>query len=153
MAKKTNHKKLRKLILQFIEYNIAGQAFFWSGYLVFFILYTLLSADFFVAKIIGNIVGLTVNYLIERYWVFARQGVQKRSRQEAERYWLLSAVNFFLDVILVWGLKEIGISPYIGNFISSYFFFFWNYLWYKFWVFPVYHSGKHRSVKIRRRIA
>lgn len=153
MAHKKKHKKLRKLILQLIEYNIAGQAFFWSGYLAFFILYTLIGTDFFVAKITGNIVGLTVNYLIERYWVFYRQNVEKRSRQEAIRYWILSAVNFGLDVLIVYGLKEIGITPYIGNFISSYFFFFWNYLWYKFWVFPEYHSGKHRAVKIRRRIA
>ena len=153
MAKKSKYKKLRKLILQFIEYNIAGQAFFWSGYLAFFIIYTLLKGDFFVAKIVGNVIGLTVNYIIERYWVFARQNVKKRSREEASRYWILSAVNFGMDVLLVWGLKNIGISPYIGNFISSYFFTFWNYFWYKFWVFPVYRSGHHRSVKIRRRIA
>jgi hypothetical protein len=36
---------------------------------------------------------------------------------------------------MIWGLKSIGISPYVGFFISAGFFTAWNYLWYRFWVF------------------
>ncbi len=36
---------------------------------------------------------------------------------------------------IVGGLRAIGITPYIGQFISSGFFTVWNWLWYSMWVF------------------
>jgi hypothetical protein len=41
-----------------------------------------------------------------------------------------------LDYAIIGGLKAIGITPYIGFFISSLFFTVWSWLWYKYWVFP-----------------
>ena len=40
-----------------------------------------------------------------------------------------------MDYAIIWGLTFIGITPYIGFFISSGFFTVWSWLWYKHWVF------------------
>ncbi len=45
-------------------------------------------------------------------------------------------MDFALDYFIVYWLKGVGITPYIGQFISSGFFTVWKYLWYRLWVFP-----------------
>jgi hypothetical protein len=40
-----------------------------------------------------------------------------------------------IDYLIILGLKKIGISPYIGQFVSAGFFWGWNFFWYRFWVF------------------
>lgn len=154
MAKKKN-KKLHKLLFQIVGYNIAGLAFFAASYSTFWLLYEfVIKGDFLVAKIVGNMLGLTVNYLIERYWVFRRDNAKKRSFAEAARYWILSFVNFWIDIAIVYLLKEYaGITPYIGNFVSSWFFTVWNFLWYKYWVFPEYKAKRPKRVAAKRKYA
>jgi hypothetical protein len=53
----------------------------------------------------------------------------------AKKYTILTIFNFGLDYLIVGGLKHLGISPYVGLFISAGFFTVWNYLWYRFWIF------------------
>jgi putative flippase GtrA len=59
------------------------------------------------------------------------------------KYTALTLVNLALDYAIIWGLKQIGISPYIGFFLSAGFFTVWNYVWYRLWVF----YAKSRGVK------
>jgi len=63
-----------------------------------------------------------------------------------------------LDQGIVGGLREIGISPYIGQFVSSGFFTVWNWLWYSMWVFKKqkktapkhqHSNALHRHKKVR----
>jgi putative flippase GtrA len=129
-------KKQAKEIKRITEYMVSGGAFFWSGYLVFFLLDKGLGAAFFWAKSISTLVGWTVNYLLQRYWVFKNPALAKHQTEVTGRYTFITIVNFILDYFIVYGLKVFGITPYIGQFISSAFFTVWNYLWYKFWVFP-----------------
>lgn len=135
MVKRKNSQR-RKLIIQFIEYMIAGGAYFWTGYLTFALLWSALDWSLWWAKLGANIVGWTVNFILQRYWVFRNPNLKGHLGQVTGRYLFITAVNFVLDYFIVWGLTLIGISPYIGQFISSGFFTVWNYLWYRFWVFP-----------------
>jgi putative flippase GtrA len=57
-----------------------------------------------------------------------------------------------MDYGIVAGLKAAGITPYIGQFISSGFFTVWNYFWYRFWVFPT-QFAKHKSKVSVMRVA
>lgn len=43
-------KKRRKLIIQLIEYMVSGGAYFWSGYVIFFVTYSKLSWGLWWAK-------------------------------------------------------------------------------------------------------
>ena len=129
-------KKEKREIRRFTEYMISGGAYFWSGYLVFFFIDKGLGAAFFWAKSISTLAGWTVNYILQRYWVFRNPELAKHKTQVTGRYIFITLLDFVLDYFIVYGLKSIGITPYIGQFVSSAFFTVWNYFWYKFWVFP-----------------
>jgi putative flippase GtrA len=129
-------KKQRKEITRITEYLISGGAYFWSGYAVFFVCDQLLGLNLWWAKLIANIAGWVVNYTLQRYWVFKNPSLAKHQTEVTTRYIALTLFNFLLDYGIVRGLQIVGITPYIGQFISASFFTVWNYLWYKLWVFP-----------------
>ena len=128
-------KFARHEVIQFVEYMIGGSAYFWSGYVVFAICYSGFGWRWWPAKMLADAVGWTLNYLIQRYWVFSNPRLARKEKVVAGKYTVLTAINFGLDYALIGGLKALGISPYIGFFISAGFFTVWNYAWYRFWVF------------------
>lgn len=147
----------RKEVARVIEYLVTGGAWFWSGYLMFAFCYSILKIDIVPAKVFSYVFGLTVNWLLQRYWVFS--DTKTTAPQEAamnRRYIYLAVLNLVIDTAIVWFLAEVGITPYIGQFVSAGFFTVWNYVWYKWWVFarggqpghrhqaaPVLHRHKH----------
>jgi putative flippase GtrA len=138
-------KKEKREVKRITEYMVSGGAYFWSGYLTFFLIDQGLHGSFFWAKSISTLTGWTVNYVLQRYWVFNNPKLKKHQTEVTDRYILITLVNFVLDYAIVWGLKNVGISPYIGQFISSGFFTVWNYLWYRLWVFPEKYPRRKRT--------
>jgi len=124
-----------KELKRFSKYWLGGGIYFWSGYLIFFVLYGPLHWNWVPAKIIADAVGWSSNYVVQRKFAFADQ-IHLKEIQHLSRYLIIEAVGFVLDYLIVGGLKSIGITPYIGLFISAIFFTFWSYAWYKYWVFP-----------------
>lgn len=126
----------KSLKLQFIQYMVAGGAFFWSGYVAFALFDAVFGWPLFIAKQLANLIGLTVNYILEDRWVFknAKQKKQHDQRRTG-RYVVITIVNFGIDYLIVASLKDAGITPYIGQFVSAGFFTIWNFIWYKYWVF------------------
>jgi len=134
-SKKTYHQKQRPEVVRIIQYMISGGAYFWSGYIVFFIADQWLGLNLWWAKLAANLTGWTVNFLLQRYWVFNSSTLKGKQTQVTSRYVAITALNFILDYLIVRGLKSIGLTPYLGQFVSAGFFTIWNYLWYKLWVF------------------
>jgi len=139
MAKKIKKKpakvgKTRKLLIQFAEYMFTGGVWFWSGYIIIVTLDD--HIGLFWANLIGNAVGITLNYLLSKYWVFK---TKKKSNTDSStwRYIVYTALNaFLLNYLILYGLENgFGIDPAIGQFAASAFFTGWNFFWYKFWVF------------------
>ncbi|HUC89565.1 MAG TPA: GtrA family protein [Patescibacteria group bacterium] len=130
-------------LIQFIEYFIGGSSYFWSGYITFAIFYSAFGWNWLFAKMVSDVVGWTINYLVQRYWAFNSPGLSRREGVTAGKYALLTVFNLSLDYLIIWSLKQIGISPYIGFFLSAGFFTVWNYLWYRFWVF---HTKKRAHI-------
>lgn len=128
-------KKKAKLATQFAEYMVGGALYFWVGYGVFAFAYSMLHLNWFWAKVCGDVVGRTINYVVQRYWTFARD-TGKQEAEHMERYAIISVVSVALDYAIVGGLKWLGVTPYIGQLVSSAFFTVWNWLWYRLWVFP-----------------
>lgn len=128
-------KKQKQPVKQVVQYFITGGAWFWSGYAMFALCYSIFKLDIISAKIISYLFGLTVNFILERYWVFDDRNARKELDTVTIRYIVLSAVNLAIDTGIVWGLNQAGVSPYIGQFVSAGFFTVWNYGWYKLWVF------------------
>jgi len=147
MAK--NKKTHRKLFIQFAQYSISGGAYFWSGYLVFFVADKGFHWNLWWAKLSSNVVGWTVNYTLQRYWVFANQNLGKHKTQVTGRYAVVTLVDFVLDYIIVASLKHYGLTPYLGQFASAGFFTFWNFLLYKYWVFPEKFVARKKTHTLR----
>lgn len=133
--KLTDFSPTRQNTIQFLEYLVGGTIYFWSGYLVFAACYSGLGWNWLYAKMLADVVGWTLNYVVQRFWAFKSKALAGHEARTAGRYSILMLFNLLLDYLIIWGLKEIGISPYIGFFISAGFFTVWNYLWYRFWVF------------------
>ena len=134
-TKKITTQKRRKEIIRIIQYLISGQAYFWSGYLVFFIADQLLGLNLWWAKLAANLTGWIVNFILQRYWVFNDHKLKSKQTQVTGRYIALTGLNFLLDYLIVWSLKSLGLTPYLGQFVSAGLLTVWNYLWYKYWVF------------------
>jgi putative flippase GtrA len=136
-------KRHRKELTRFGEYLVGGGVWFWSGYIIIVVLDD--KIGLFWANFLGNAVGLTLNFLIERYWVFKTKR-QTKLGVATKRYIIYTALNaFLLNYLILLGLKNVGIDPAIGQFIASAFFTGWNYFWYKTWVF----KGRERLRRTR----
>ena len=112
-----------------------GSLYFWVGYAVFAICYSGFGWSWLSSKILADAIGWSLNYLVQRFWAFKDQ-IHLSEMQHAGRYLFIESIGFVLDYLIIWGLKSIGVTPYIGFFISAAFFTVWSFLWYKYWVFP-----------------
>jgi putative flippase GtrA len=142
-------KNQRKLALQFAKYCVSGGAYFWSGYLMFFVADKGLHWNLWWAKMSANVVGWMVNYTLQRFWTFSNPELKKHKTQVTFRYGVITLVDFLLDYVIVASLKNLGLTPYLGQFASAGFFTFWNYLWYKYWVFPEKFGKKKKTHTLR----
>lgn len=149
----TKKSPKRKSILQFVEYMISGGAYFWVGYGAFAYFWSVLHWSLWWATITSNVIGWSVNYILQRFWVFNNKSLKGHQTQVTSRYITITLVDFVLNYFILYGLRQVGISPYIGQFISSGFFTIWNYLWYKYWVFPQKFVKKKTVVTPARVIA
>lgn len=136
-----NKQKGKPELQRIFEYFVSGGVWFWSGYVLIVALDGPLGelwgekTGLFVANFIGNAVGITLNFLLERYWVFKTKKPAKLAIV-AKKYIVYTALNaFLLNYLILLGLKNVGIEPEIGQFIASGFFTVWNYIWYKLYVF------------------
>lgn len=134
-------KRQRKELIRFLEYLVSGGVWFWSGYLIIVGLdgwwspFGNPTIDLLAINFIGNAVGIVLNFLIARYWVF-KTNRRTKLGVATKRYIVYTALNaFLLNFLILWGLKGVGIQPEVGQFIASGFFTIWNYYWYKVWVF------------------
>lgn len=123
-------------VKQFLKYMAGGSLYFWSGYAVFALCYTVLGWWWLWAKVAADVIGWSLNYLVQRYWAFASDHMKLSEMQHVGRYIFIETIGFILDYAIIAVLKAAGITPYIGFFISSGFFTVWSFLWYKYWVFP-----------------
>jgi putative flippase GtrA len=137
-------KKLKKELWRIFEYGVSGGAFFWSGYLAFFVFDHLLGASLWWSTSVSYLIGWTVNYLLQRYWVFSDAKLAGQQLEVTGRYIIISLVNLLINYVIIKSLKQSGITPYIGQFVSAGFFTVWNYLWYKFWVFTKAHKQRRK---------
>jgi putative flippase GtrA len=129
---KTN-KKTKPELARIAEYFIGGGAWFWSGYVIIVWLKDII--PLFYANFIGQTVGMTINYIVQRYWAFDtnKKGGQNQATQ---RYVIYTVANVYgLNYLILQYLRNVGIEPEFSQFIAGALFTPWNYYWYKKWVF------------------
>jgi putative flippase GtrA len=124
----------KKELSRFAKYMVGGGVYFWIGYVIFALGYSVFHWNWLPAKILADFVGWTSNYFVQRYWAFSDR-VHLSELQHVGRYIFIESIGFVMDYLIIWWLKSIGITPYIGFFISAGFFTVWSYFWYKYWIF------------------
>lgn len=129
------YKLTRSDSTRFMKYLVGGSIYFWVGYGVFALCYSGFGWKWFPAKVLSDVIGWSLNYLVQRFWAFSDH-IHLSEMQHAGRYVFIESIGFVLDYALIGGLYAVGVSPYIGFVISGIFFTFWSFLWYKYWVFP-----------------
>jgi putative flippase GtrA len=145
--------KKHKTFIQFVEYMISGGAYFWVGYAILNYLYYAQHWSLWWSTILSNVAGWSVNFIMQRFWVFNKRSLKGHQTQVTSRYIFITLVDFVLNYFILFGLKGIGITPAIGQFISSAFFTVWNWFWYKFWVFPDKFTTKKTIITPARVVA
>lgn len=137
-AQTSAHTKVaarRNLLRQLAGYTLSGGARFWSGYGAFFVFDAIFGMHLWWAKQLANVIGLAVEFTLNRYFVFTGKKQKNESARVSLRFIAITLVNFVIDYYIILGLKHLGVSPYIGQFVSAGFFWGWNFMWYRFWVF------------------
>lgn len=146
MAKRTP-QNLHRRITQLVEYLISGGAYFATGYAAFFVFWSGLHWSLWWAKTLADAAGWTVNYVLQRFWVFSNPRLAEHRVEVTGKYVIITLVDFVLDYVIVRELRVLGLTPYIGQFVSAGFFTVWNYVWYRWWVFPESHRLCGRPVR------
>jgi putative flippase GtrA len=124
-----------KYFIQFLEYMVGGGLYFWVGLGVFAICYNLLHWHWLIAKGLADILGWTLNYMVQRYWAFYDKRLNGQDKRTITRFVLVNAVDLLIDYAIVAAIVHAGFTPYVGFVISALFTTVWDYLWYRFWVF------------------
>lgn len=129
-------KKEKREVKRIVEYMVSGGAFFWSGYVAFFVFDKVFGWPLWSVSTMAYVIGWSVNYLLQRFWVFNNPRLKKHELQVTGRYLFISVINIPINFAILQALESAGITPYLGQFGAAGFFTFWNYGWYRFWVFP-----------------
>jgi len=130
-------KKEVREVKRITEYLVSGGAFFWSGYIVLLALNWWLGPSYlWLSTSVSYLVGWAVNYLLQRYWVFNNPKLAKHQTEVTSRYVFVSLINLVINYVIIQIWVNIGYRIEIGPFISSAFFTVWNYVLYKYYVFP-----------------
>lgn len=112
-----------------IGYLAGGGAYFWSAWLI--ITFGEKHFGLWWANIIGNSVGVILNYLAQRFLAFPGKNIFNSGWKFA----VITAANFILSYLILKTLMGLGIPLWLAQFISAGIFTIWNYAWYKLWVF------------------
>src|ERR1700740_598579 len=99
MAKKS--KPRRKLIVQFVEYMVSGGVYFCVGYGILDYLYYVLHWSLWWSTIISNVIGWTVNFILQRFWVFNNKSLKGHQTQVTRRYTFITLVDFVLNYFIL----------------------------------------------------
>ena len=117
------------------KYMASGATTTLSDYLVFTIAFSYLNTGLLAATVSAYIVGLIVSFMLNRFWVF-RHGADRQSASTSLwRYATFLAVNLVITYLILWGLEQFGVTPYLGKLVVGAFMFFWIYLGDTFFVF------------------
>lgn len=148
--KKRQKKKLIRAAIEFIKLQLAGNILFWGTYIGYAISDQVFHQPHIAAIAIASLVAHAIFFMVSRDWVFDRSGKRKPPRQ-IWRFIVFMGLNYFINIGIIYSLEiYFGITPYVGQFISAFFFTAWNYIGLKFWVFEPEHV-RHPALTVSKR--
>jgi putative flippase GtrA len=114
-----------------LRYLIAGSSAFITEYGSFYVLFSALSLQLYVANSLSFSFGLLVSFSLNRMWAF-NGGTYKRSgHHQFAIYFCLAAVNLLITNVLIGLLRHRGVDPLLGKVICMAMIICWNFFIYK----------------------
>ena len=98
----------RQEVIRFLRSYVGGTVYFWSGYAVFAALYSGFGWDWLYAKIVCDIVGFSLNYLVQRFWAFSDMATGHKEQAMAGKFSFISVVGIGLDYAIITGRQNRG---------------------------------------------
>jgi putative flippase GtrA len=151
---KTKSKKRKALDLswEFVKLQIAGNIPFWGTYIINATLDKGFNTDKFQALLIGTILSNVLFFIVDDRWVFSRTRNKRKTGNEVLKFIVFMSFSALLTFNITWQLySTLGVSTYIGQFISAALSIIWTFVGLRFWVFAPARSVK-RS-RPRRKLA
>lgn len=147
--KRTQKASLVATAIEFVKLQLAGNILFWGTYIGYFLLFELAGWGYMEALVTASLVSHFFFFIANKEWVFEDETGKRKTSVEAVRFALFMGLNFFINIAIITGLQQyFDISPYIGQFISAFFFTIWSFIGLKYWVFR---DVKHSGLKIKRK--
>jgi putative flippase GtrA len=135
-AKNVTHKPFSKYLL------VGGSAFL-TEYSSFYILYTLLNAQLYLANSLSFCLGLLVSFLFNRGWTFKTDKNYKlQVHHQLLAYVSLAFFNLIMTNVVIGVLKNFGLDPKLGKIVAMLFVVAWNFLIFRSLIF-----AEHRETK------
>lgn len=144
----TNKKKKPyiQLLRQFVKLQIAGNIPFWGTYLGFLFFDQVLHLHELASLAAATILANFLFFIVDARWVFgsgSRKAGKNGTRAEIFKFVIFIAFSALLNLVLVRVLSlYVGITPYMGLFITAAFFTLWMFVGLRFWVFSSSKSHK-----------
>ena len=121
--------KLYKLknINNIIKYSIVGGIAFIVDFSIFYMAINFAEINYFISGFYSFIVGVFVNYLLARRFVFHNHDKVKKSTEFVGVY-LISGIGLLIHQFTIYSLVEfINSDVYVSKIVASAIVFLWNY--------------------------
>lgn len=119
----------------FVRYVIVGLISVGIDYSTLLAAYRVFSLDLPVATTIGFLVGLLVNFLLNKFWAFQADHSTKRSVQQGLMVALLVGFNLLVTNIVIVYLHRWHVGPEVSKVLTTGMITLWNYVLYKKLIF------------------
>lgn len=119
----------------FVRYVIVGLLSVGVDYSVLLLAYHLLSMDLALSATVGFLVGLLVNFLLNKFWAFNASHSARQTAKQATMVTLLVVFNLTITNIVVVYLNEWHIGPEVSKILTTGMITAWNYILYKKLIF------------------
>ena len=154
-TKKKRTKFALSLGWEFIKLQIAGNIPFWGTYLINAMLDKGLGVDKFQALLVATVLANALFFIVDDRWVFKSSRGSRKTSAEIWKFVVFMSLSALLTFNITWQLyTTLGISTYIGQFISAALSIIWTFVGLRFWVFaPIAKTPRKSTRRSRRRLA
>lgn len=139
-------KRLLVLTFEFIKLQLAGNIPFWGTYGINFVLDQGLNVAPFQSLLVATVLAYALFFVVADRWVFSNSRSKRNATTGVWRFVVFMSITALLTFNITWQLHQLlGISVYIGQFISAGLSIAWTFVGLRFWVFAPARAKKQHS--------
>ncbi len=119
--------------LQFFRYAFVGGWATIADWGVFALFNEIVRLHYLISAPIAFLMGLTVNYLLSKKFVFSTENSNHLASTEFAAYGIIGIIGLLMTMVIMWILTEFaGLLPIISKIIATAIVLVWNFLARKF---------------------